>query len=94
MTGLAPPHDWWNAETATPPVLDTLAAAGYRVVRWLVKVGMSHSETWRGFQNCRSAQKIQASPLGGDAIFRHMRSAPACSLNREGADREHSDSAQ
>jgi 5-methylcytosine-specific restriction endonuclease McrA len=35
MTGLAPPHERWDAETATPPVLDTLAAAGYRVVRWL-----------------------------------------------------------
>lgn len=71
MTGLAHPPNRWEPDTATPPVLDTLAAAGYRVVRWLVKAG-ERSDTWLGFQNCRSAQKIQASPLVGDAIFRRM----------------------
>jgi 5-methylcytosine-specific restriction endonuclease McrA len=70
MTGLAPPHERWDAETATPPVLDTLAAAGYRVVRWLVSADTPRLEPWYGSKDGCCAPSRQVGSWWGASALR------------------------
>jgi very-short-patch-repair endonuclease len=51
MNGLAEPPHRWDAETATPPVLETLTAAVGSEVDSMVKAGVRRLEPWIGFKN-------------------------------------------
>lgn len=51
MMGLARPPNRWNADTATPPVLETPAAAVGSEVDSMVKADVRRLEPWYGFKN-------------------------------------------
>jgi hypothetical protein len=61
MMGLARPPNRTHAETTTPPVLQTLAAAVDPIVGSMVKADDGRSETLEGFQICRFAPEFQGA---------------------------------
>lgn len=83
MSAVATDAEAWNAENSNAASGETLTAAGFRIIRKLVKAGWRSDTSSHEDQNCGSAPIFQAPSRDGRVNLWRMPVAPACSLNGE-----------